>query len=114
MVLGNHPVPGRRAGAYCACSRCGWGLFGHFFLSSIISLCFFCLILGDGPLYTVYTEILSQRAFKPNTTNQPNQIEFIQILSELTESESKAYPKHQRERWTTYLNKQKNTDDKWS
>ena len=32
------PVPGRptnldysRARAYCACSRCGWGLFGHFF-----------------------------------------------------------------------------------
>ena len=33
MVLGKLPVPGRptdldesRAGAYCACSRCGWGL----------------------------------------------------------------------------------------
>ena len=38
MVLGKLPVPGRptslddsRARAYCACSRCGWGLFGHFF-----------------------------------------------------------------------------------
>ena len=37
MVLGKLPVPGRpsklgysRAGVYCACSRCGWGLFGHF------------------------------------------------------------------------------------
>ena len=37
-VLGKLPVPGRptnldysRAGDYCACSRCGWGLFGHFF-----------------------------------------------------------------------------------
>ena len=36
MVLGKFPVPGRpanlddsRARAYCACSRCGWGLFGH-------------------------------------------------------------------------------------
>ena len=36
-VLGNLPVPGRptnldysRARAYCACSRCAWGLFGHF------------------------------------------------------------------------------------
>ena len=38
--LGKLPVPGRptnldysrgRARAYCACSRCGWGLFGHFF-----------------------------------------------------------------------------------
>ena len=38
MVLGKLSVPGRpislddsRARAYCACSRCGWGLFGHFF-----------------------------------------------------------------------------------
>ena len=39
MVLGKLPVPGRptyldysRARAYCAYSRCGWGLFGHFSL----------------------------------------------------------------------------------
>ena len=39
MVLGKLPVPGRptnfdynRARAYCACSRCGWGLFGLFSL----------------------------------------------------------------------------------
>ena len=37
MVLGKLPVPGRpnlddsRVRAYCACSRCGWGLFGHFY-----------------------------------------------------------------------------------
>ena len=38
-VLVKLPVPGRpthleysRARAYCACSRCGWGLFGHFSL----------------------------------------------------------------------------------
>ena len=38
MVLGKLPVPGRptnsdnsRTRAYSACSRCGWGLFGHFF-----------------------------------------------------------------------------------
>ena len=38
MVLGKLPVPGRptnldysRTRAFCACSRCGWGLFGHFF-----------------------------------------------------------------------------------
>ena len=37
-ALGKLSVPGRptyldygRARAYCACSRCGWGLFGHFF-----------------------------------------------------------------------------------
>ena len=55
-VLGKLPVPGRptyldnsRAGAYCACSRCGWGLCGHFyfhlsFLSSV------SLSLGYGPI----------------------------------------------------------------
>ena len=44
-MLGKLPVPGRptdldysRARAYCTCSRCGWGLFGHFFLSSITSV----------------------------------------------------------------------------
>ena len=38
-VLGKLLVPGRptnldysRAGAYCACNRWGWGLFGHFSL----------------------------------------------------------------------------------
>ena len=39
MVLGKLLVPGRptnldmsRTRAYCACSRCEWGLFGHFSL----------------------------------------------------------------------------------
>ena len=48
MVLGKLPVPGRPtnldnsgARAYCACSRCGRGLFGHFF--SRLSLLFFIL-----------------------------------------------------------------------
>ena len=56
MVLGKLPVPGRptyldcsRARAYCACSRCGWGLFGHFFLS-LTFLSSFSLSLGDGPI----------------------------------------------------------------
>ena len=47
MALGKLPVSGRptnlgnsRARAYSACSRCGWGLFGHFFHSSVISLSF--------------------------------------------------------------------------
>ena len=46
-VLRKLPVPGRptnldysRARAYCACSRCGWGVVWTFFLSSIISLFF--------------------------------------------------------------------------
>ena len=47
MVLGKLPVSGHptnmddsRARAYCACRKCGWGLFGLFFLSSNISLFF--------------------------------------------------------------------------
>ena len=56
MVLGKLPVPGRRtiwmvsrARTYCACSRCGWGLFGHFY-SSLSFLSSFSLSLGDGPI----------------------------------------------------------------
>ena len=73
-MLGKLPVPGRptnsdycRARAYCACSRCRWGLFGHFY-SHLSFLFSFSLSLGDGP---ILTEILSQRAVKPQTTNQP-------------------------------------------
>ena len=51
MVLGKLPVPGRptssdcsRARAHYACSRCGWGLLGHFysplsFLSGVVGWC---------------------------------------------------------------------------
>ena len=68
MVLGKLPVPGRptnldygRARVCCACSRCGWGLFGHFF-SRLSFLFSHSLSLGDDP---IYTEILSQGAVKP-------------------------------------------------
>ena len=56
MVLGKLPVPGRptnldrsRARVYCACSGCGWGLFGHFYyrLSFLFSS---SLSMGDGPI----------------------------------------------------------------
>ena len=55
MVLGKLPVPGRptilddRARTYCACSRCVWELFGHFYppLSFLSS---FSFTLGDGPI----------------------------------------------------------------
>ena len=74
MVLDKLPVSGRpsnlghsRAKAYCACSRCGWGLFGHFF-SCLSFLSSFSLSLGGG---LIETEILSQRAVKPNSTNLP-------------------------------------------
>ena len=68
MVLGKLPVPGRptnldklRAKVYCACNRCGWGLFGHFF-SRLSFLFSFSLSLGDGP---IWTEIMPHRAVKP-------------------------------------------------
>ena len=38
-----------RARAYCACSRCGWGLFGYFY-SDLSFLSSFSLSLGDGPI----------------------------------------------------------------
>ena len=54
-VLGKLQVPGRptsfddsRTRAYCACSGCGWSLFGHFF-SHLSFLFSFSLSLGDGP-----------------------------------------------------------------
>ena len=44
MVLGKLPVLGRptnldisRGRAYCAYCRCGWGLFGHFYIYSHLS-----------------------------------------------------------------------------
>ena len=56
MVLGKPPVLGRptnldysRARAYCAYSRCGLGLFGHFF-SHLSFLSSFSLSLGGGPI----------------------------------------------------------------
>ena len=38
-----------RARAYCACSRCGWGLL-DIYLSYIISVFSLPLSLGDGPI----------------------------------------------------------------
>ena len=56
MVMGKLPVPGRltsldksRTGAYGSCSRCGWGLFGHFY-SQLSFLSSFSLSLGDDPI----------------------------------------------------------------
>ena len=73
MMLDKLLVSGRptnleksRGWVYSTCSRCGWGLFGHF--SLIFRFSSFCLSLGDGP---IETEILSERTVKPKTTNQP-------------------------------------------
>ena len=53
MVLGKLPVPGRPTiwitVGQGPCSRCGWGLFGHFF-SLLSHLYSFSLSLGDGPI----------------------------------------------------------------
>ena len=53
-VLDKIPVPGRptylddsRARAYCACSRCGWGWFGHFY--SHLSFLLFLPLFGRRP-----------------------------------------------------------------
>ena len=70
----NLKVPGRPAGldksrarACCACSRCGWAWFGHFFLSSIISHFFLPL---SGRRLEIECNIVS-KGVKPKTTNQP-------------------------------------------
>ena len=57
MVLGKLPASAgcptnmdySRARAYCVCSRCWWGLFGHFF-SCLLFLSSFSLSLGDSPI----------------------------------------------------------------
>ena len=79
MVLGKHPVPGRPTfwirvgqGPTVLAVVAGGGCL-DIFLSSIVSLFFLPLSLGDGP---IKTEILSQRAVKPKTT-----IKFLIIRS---------------------------------
>ena len=55
MVLGKLPGPGRpinldytRARAYSACNRCGWGLFGKFYLAYHFSSFFLSLSFSLG------------------------------------------------------------------
>ena len=84
MVLGKLPVPGRPTiwitvgqGPTALAVGAGWGLFGHFY-SHLSFFSSFSLSLGDGP---IQTEILSQRAVKPKTTNQPNPFTYRFIWS---------------------------------
>ena len=56
MVLDKLPVPGRPTDldkcmtmVNCACSGCGWGLFGHFY-SRLSFLFSFSVSQGDGPI----------------------------------------------------------------
>ena len=74
MVLGKLPVLGRptnldesRARAYCACSKCGWGLFGHFF-SHLSFLFSFSLSLGETARYRL--KYCLKGPLSPKTTNQ--------------------------------------------
>ena len=73
MVLGKLPVPWRPTiliivgqGPIALAEGAGGGGLGIFTL--IYRFSFFSLSLGDG---SILTEILSQRAVKPKTTNQP-------------------------------------------
>ena len=73
MVLGKLPVPGRPTilitvgqGPIALAEGAGGGGLDIFTL--VYPFSSFSLSLGDGP---IKTEILSQRAVKPQTTNQP-------------------------------------------
>ena len=66
MVLGELPVPGRRIIWTTALAVGAGGVVWTFLLSSILSFLFLPLFWRRPE-----TEILSQRAVKPKTTNQP-------------------------------------------
>ena len=82
-MLGKLPVLGRPTiwitvgqGPTALAVGAGGGLFGHFY-SHLFFLSSFSLSLGDDP---IKTEILSQRAVKPKTTNQPISYQKITLL----------------------------------
>ena len=58
-----------RARAYCACSRCGWVLFGHFY--SHLSLFSYFPSLWETTRYRLKYSL--KGSLSPNTTNQPLQ-----------------------------------------
>ena len=73
MVLGTLPVPGRptifiTVGQRPIAVAVGAGVGGLDIFTLIYPFSSFSLSLGDG---SIWTEILSQRAVKPKTTNQP-------------------------------------------
>ena len=88
MVLGKLPVPGRpteldysMARAYCAYSRCGWGLFGHFYSRLSFPFSFF-LSLKDGRYRLKYC--LKGPLSQKQPTNQPTSIGvFIRFFPDL-------------------------------
>ena len=81
MVLGKLPVPGRptiliTVGQGPIALAVGAGGGGLDIFTLIYPLSSFSLSLGDGP---IWTEILSQRAVKPKTTNQKKLFISIQM-----------------------------------
>ena len=56
-------------------------------------------ISGELNILLTDTNMLSSPAADMHSV-EPVQIKLVKILQELIESEPKAYPKHQRERWT--------------
>ena len=82
MVLGKLPVPGRptiliTVGRGPVALAVGAGGGGLDIFTLIYPFSSFSLSLGDGP---IWTEILSQRAVKPKTTNQPNPSQIIYLF----------------------------------
>ena len=82
MVLGKLPVPGRPTilitvgqGPIALAVSAGGGCLDIFTL--VYPFFSFSLSLGDGP---ILTEILSQRAVKPKSTNQPNSQHFVKRI----------------------------------
>ena len=80
-VLGKLPVPGRttnlgysRPRTYCACSRCGRGLFGHFFLTCHFS--FLSPTLWETARYRL-KDCLKGPLSPKQSTNQPMHFEYI-------------------------------------
>ena len=77
MVLGKLPISGHpayldksRARTFCACSRCGWELFGHFF--SLLSFLFLSPSLLETTQYRL--KYCLKGPFSPKQpTNQPSQ-----------------------------------------
>ena len=82
-VLGKLPVPGRptnlansRTRAYCAFSRCGWGLFGHF--SLIYHFSFLSPSLWETARYRL--KYCLKGPLSPNQpTNQPTSLKYNEI-----------------------------------
>ena len=84
-VLGKLPVPGRptdldysRAMAYCACGRCGWGLFGHF--SLIYHFSFLSPSLWETARYRLKYCLKGPLSPNQQPTNQPIEPEFQYIV----------------------------------